>query len=190
MLKALIEKVLSSDGVIGMLKDDHRKVEKLFEEFEDAQEEKDRGTMLRAIQEALKELEVHAAIEEEIVYPAMRQEIDDEMLMDEALEEHHVAHVLIDELRAMSSTDKRYAAKFKVLAESIKHHVKEEESELFPKAAETDFETPQLKERVLARKQQLLTGKSDSRSRTTAKMKNRTGRRSRSARGTRRQRAA
>jgi hemerythrin superfamily protein len=188
MLKEFMEKVLPSDGIIGMLKQDHRKVESLFEQFEKAQEAKDRRTMLQSIEQAVRELQVHAAIEEEIIYPAMRSKIDDEKLMNEALEEHHVAHVLIDELQGMSQSDKRYAAKFKVLAESVKHHVKEEESQLFPKAEKTEFETRQLQERVLQRKQQLLKGKPAHRTRTTGRMKS--ARRSRPARGTRRQRAA
>jgi hemerythrin superfamily protein len=197
MLKEIVETVLPDDGVIGMLKQDHRKVEQLFEQFETSRKENDRRTMLHAMEQALRELEVHAAIEEEMVYPAIRCKIDDEQVMDEAVEEHHVAHVLIGELRRMRSGDDRYAAKFKVLAESVKHHVKEEESQVFPKAREAKFETSDMKDRVMRRKQQLLQGSSASRAATASRSRSRgrkgtrrAVRRSRSARTTRRARAA
>jgi hemerythrin superfamily protein len=155
MLKEMISKVMPSGGVVGMLKADHRKVEGLFKEFEQA---KDRRTKIRIIQHALQELEVHAALEEELIYPAIRAKIDDEEIMDEAVEEHHVAHVLIDELKAMQSSDDRYDAKFKVLAESIKHHVKEEESQVLPKAEELEIDSPEFQERVSERKEALMAG--------------------------------
>jgi hemerythrin superfamily protein len=136
---------MPSGGVVGMLKADHRKVERLFEEFEKAT---DRRTKTRIVQQALKELDVHTALEEEIIYPAIRAKIDDEDIMDEALEEHHVAHVLMEELKGMQPSDDRYDAKFTVLAESVKHHVKEEESQVLPKAEEMEVDSPELQDQV------------------------------------------
>ena len=83
---------------------------------------------------ALMELEVHSKLEEELIYPAIRAEIDDDDLMDEALEEHHVVHGLLGELKKMKPSDERYDAKFTVLAENVRHHIKEEESDMFPMA--------------------------------------------------------
>ena len=170
MLKEMLSKVLPSGGVIGMLKADHRKVEGLFQEFEHAT---DRRTKTRIVQQALQELRVHTALEEEIIYPAIRAKIDDEDIMDEAWEEHHIAHVLMDELTAMQPSDDRYDAKFKVLAESVKHHVKEEESQVLAKAEELEIDSPQLQERVSTRKQRLLAGDGRAKRRRTASARRR-----------------
>jgi hypothetical protein len=90
------------------------------------------------------ELEIHSAIEEEIFYPAVRRQEDAgdlmEDTMNEADEEHHVADLLMAELKKMRSADARFAAKFTVLAENVKHHIQEEESEIFTKAAEAGME--------------------------------------------------
>ncbi|HEV8539724.1 MAG TPA: hemerythrin domain-containing protein [Nitrospiraceae bacterium] len=153
MFKEMFDKATGSDSVVSMLKDDHKKVQTLFKEFEEAE---DRRTKTQVAQKALQELEVHAALEEEIIYPAFRTEIEEEEVMMEALEEHHVAHFLIGELKRMGPGDERFDAKFKVLAESVKHHIKEEESKVLPEAEESD--TPELLEQVMERKEQLLRG--------------------------------
>src|SRR5438128_7808356 len=82
------------------------------------------------------QLEMNSMLEEKIFYPAVRQEDDTEDLMNEAEEEHHVVDLLIGELRGMSASDPHFSAKFQVMAESVKHHIDEEETEMFPKAAE------------------------------------------------------
>ena len=110
---------------IALLKDDHAKVKELFEKFE---ETKGSATKAKIVADAIKELKVHATVEEELFYPALRQKMDDEEgIMDEADEEHHVAKVLIAELEKMRGDEDHGEAKFKVLAESIRHHIKEEE---------------------------------------------------------------
>jgi hemerythrin-like domain-containing protein len=78
-------------------------------------------------------LEIHAQLEEEIFYPLARQTVDDEMMLLEADEEHHVAETMINELLALDPTDERYVAKCIVLKEMVEHHIEEEETELFPK---------------------------------------------------------
>ena len=115
---------------IEMLKEDHRKVKELFEEFEHAQQDQVKE---RIVENTLHELEIHAALEEEIFYPAAEEQIGEKESIDEAREEHHVVKLLIGELKKMSADDDRYDAKYTVLAESVKHHIEEEESELFPK---------------------------------------------------------
>jgi len=136
---------------VQMLREDHRKVQELFRQFEEAE---DNRTKKQIAQTALKELKVHAALEEELFYPAVRQEIDEEEKVDEAEEEHHVAKLLIAELSKMKPGDERFDAKFKVLAESVKHHIEEEESEVIPEV-EGELDTDSLGEKMAQRKQAL-----------------------------------
>jgi Hemerythrin HHE cation binding domain len=125
-------------NAIGMLKEDHDKVKDLFERFE---ETNGSATKAKIVSEALMELKVHATIEEELFYPALRQSIDDEDgIMDEADEEHHVAKVLIAELEEMVGDEDHWEAKFNVLAESVRHHIKEEEGTMFKEAKKTDID--------------------------------------------------
>jgi hemerythrin-like domain-containing protein len=102
----------------------------------------------------VRELEVHAALEEEIFYPAADEQIDQKETIDEAREEHHVVKLLIGELKKMSAADERYDAKYKVLSESVKHHIEEEESELFPKL-EGELDAEGLGAQMETRKQEL-----------------------------------
>ena len=137
---------------IEMLREDHQKVKDLFEEFEKAEEDGEKGQIVHA---ALNALEIHATLEEEIFYPAVREQIDDDDQMDEALEEHHVAKLLIGELQEMKPGDDHFDAKFKVLAESVKHHIEEEESEILPKAQDADLDQERLGEEMTERKEEL-----------------------------------
>ena len=144
----------SASSVTDMLREDHRKVKGLFEKFEQAD---DPNAKQQIVETALMELEVHAKLEEELIYPAIRTEIDDDELMDEALEEHHVVHGLIGELKKMKPSNHRYDAKFTVLAENVKHHIKEEESDMLPKAEEDcQIDWDALCPQVMKRKEQLL----------------------------------
>ena len=101
------------------------------------------------------ELTVHTTIEEEIFYPAVREAIDDEDLMDEADVEHASAKELIAQLEAANPGDDQYDAKVTVLGEMIDHHVKEEEGEMFPKARKADIDSAALGEEMAARKAEL-----------------------------------
>ncbi len=148
-----------SNPVFDMLKKDHQKVKDLFEQFEDAD---DGRTKQRIMREAIQELDVHARLEESLIYPAIRKEIDDDEVMDEALEEHHVAHVLLNELKHMRAMNGRYEAKFKVLGESIKHHINEEEGSMFPKAEKLELDWQELEQKALARKEGLMARKVNS----------------------------
>jgi hemerythrin-like domain-containing protein len=118
---------------IALLKADHAEVEKLFKRFEELgpRARKTKGDIAAKVIEALSQ---HASIEEQLLYPTVRERLpDEEELVLEALEEHHVAKWVLDELEGMTPDDERFDAKFTVLAESVRHHVKEEEGELFPK---------------------------------------------------------
>lgn len=138
-----------------MLKSDHDKVKKLFDSFEKA----DPSEKKEIASQTLEELKVHASVEEQLFYPALRQEMaDEEGLMDEADEEHHVAKILIAELEEMQGDEDHWEAKFTVLAENVRHHIKEEEGEIFPEARKTDIDFVTLGKQMAELKQSLLQG--------------------------------
>jgi hemerythrin-like domain-containing protein len=144
-----------SAGAIEMLKEDHAKVQKAFKEFEKMDRE-DTETMKQMVQTVCEELKVHTTLEEEIFYPAVREAIDDEDIMNEATVEHETAKMLIEQLENMGPEDPNYHATFTVLGEYVKHHVKEEEDEMFPQAKKTDLDFEDLAQRMKERKQELL----------------------------------
>jgi hemerythrin superfamily protein len=180
-------------NAIEMLREDHRKVKDLFENFEQSE-----GSSKEQIcQQAIVELETHAALEEEIFYPAAEELIDEKELIDEAMEEHHVVKLVMAELKKMSADDERFDAKFKVMAESVKHHIEEEESELFPQL-KGKLDEQGLGEEMQTRKEELQQKSSRrsasaskgarSRTRSTTKRakKQRSGKKARKASGGRR----
>ena len=118
-------------AVLDQLKDDHKRVRKAYREFGRIDVAQDPDACRAIVERALDDLTVHAALEEELIYPAARGEAEDDLL-DEAEIEHEAMHAAIDQLRAMSPEDDKYAARFTVLCEYVLHHVKEEEGELFP----------------------------------------------------------
>jgi hemerythrin superfamily protein len=150
-----------AQDAVELIKSDHRKVEQLFREFEEAGDRAYK-TKQELVGQIVEELEVHAAIEEEIYYPAVEAKArkDGKELIAEAVEEHHVVKVLLGELGSMSSEDEAFDAKVTVLMENVRHHVEEEESELLPQSEKilgTD-ELTRLGEQMAARKQQLGAG--------------------------------
>lgn len=142
----------TSNPVLTMLKADHKKVKALFAEFEDATARK-REDIART---AMEELEVHAQLEEGLIYPAIRAGIEDDEVMNEAYEEHHLVHVVIAELKELEPSDDAFQAKFTVLGELVKHHVKEEEGEMFPQAQKAKINWEELQTKVMERKEQLM----------------------------------
>jgi hypothetical protein len=142
-----------SENAIDILKLDHEKVKDLFKAFE---KETARAKKIKIAQEAMNELKIHAAIEEEIFYPTVRKAVGDDV-MNEADEEHHVAKVLIAELDDMTGHEDHYDAKFIVLAENVRHHIKEEEGEMLPKAEDAKVDFDALGEKMLQRKRALQT---------------------------------
>ena len=141
-----------SNSVLTMLKADHKKVKALFAEYEEATPRKQQDIAQTTIQE----LEIHAELEEELIYPAIRKGTKDDKLMNEATEEHHLVHVLIAELKELEPSDETFKAKFTVLGELVKHHVKEEEGEMFPQAQKAKIDWEELKAEVMERKEQLM----------------------------------
>lgn len=144
--------LLPEKHAIALLKKDHDTVKGLFEAFEKAETP---AAKKKAVDQALTELKIHAVLEEEIFYPTVRQKVGSQ-LMNEADEEHHVAKVLIAELDTASANNDHRDAKFTVLAESVRHHIKEEEDQMLPKAKELDIDFEALGQRMLDRKKELL----------------------------------
>ena len=140
---------------IRLLKEDHREVEGWFDEYEQLESDADKLKLFSKIALALK---VHTQIEEEILYPAERGEVEDDLL-DEAYVEHDGAKKLIAEIEAMRPSEEFYDAKVKVLGEYIKHHVKEEEQPggLFAQAKRGEEDLDAMGERIKARKAVLMT---------------------------------
>jgi hemerythrin superfamily protein len=141
---------------IEMLMADHRKVGKLFGNFDthkDDADDQDKSAIVKLI---CNELKVHTALEEEIFYPAVRKAIQDADLMDEALVEHAGAKDLIAQLEDSDPEDDLYDAKVTVLGEQIDHHVKEEEGDMFPKAKKAKVDTAALGAQMLKRKAALM----------------------------------
>jgi len=141
---------------VKLLKDDHKKVKDLFRQFEKARSA-DRKKAIA--EEVFHELEVHAAIEEEMFYPAAKEKADKEgkELVAEAVEEHHVVKVLIGELQQMREVNEQFEAKFTVLIENVEHHIEEEEKEMLPDAKKAlGDEIEALGDRMERRKSQLM----------------------------------
>ena len=130
-------KTRSKNAPFDLLKEDHEKVKKAFKEFENL-DRQDAEACRPLILATCEDLKVHTTLEEEVFYPVMKR-LNDEMkeeLIPEAEEEHRVAKMLMAELHDMDPADEPWEAKFMVLMENVKHHIKEEEQEILPKVEE------------------------------------------------------
>jgi hemerythrin-like domain-containing protein len=145
----------TTPDAIALLKDDHAKVKKSFKEFEKMDHE-DTATMKELVTVVCNDLKIHTTLEEEIFYPAVREAIEDEDLMNEAKVEHQSAKELISQLEAMKPEDPLYAATFTVLGEYVQHHIEEEESEMFPQVRKAEMDLEALGEKMMARKESLM----------------------------------
>jgi iron-sulfur cluster repair protein YtfE (RIC family) len=117
-------------NAVELLKSDHRKVEELFARVEDTPNGKHR----KLFQQIKAELDVHTHIEETIFYPRLKKEAQLKDITLEGIEEHHQAKMFLKEMPRLSDKSERFAPKLKVLMEDIRHHVREEERNMFPKA--------------------------------------------------------
>ncbi len=142
---------------LDILADDHKKVIKMFDKFKklNAHGEADEEELQALVENACAELTIHNQAEEELFYPILRDALDDASLIDEAQVEHASARQLISELAAMQPSDELYDAKFTVLGEYVKHHIREEESEIFPKAKKARLDLEAMGDDIQQRKQQL-----------------------------------
>lgn len=136
--------------VISLIKADHRKVDLLFAEYESSKKDADKKILLQQI---VKELNVHAAAEEKLVYPTLKE--SDAEGTNEAYEEHHVVEVVLQELMGVEEINELVDAKVKVLSELVKHHVKEEEKTLLPEIKESGTDLNELGSEFKAEKERL-----------------------------------
>lgn len=141
-----------------LLDADHKAVKKMFNEFEKLTESRGntREKKRMLADQICQELTVHAQIEEEIFYPAIRKAIKDELMMAEAEVEHMSAKDLIAQIQEMEAGDALFDAKVLVLGEYIDHHVKEERNEMFPKARATKVDLVKMRDALQARKEELM----------------------------------
>lgn len=143
--------------IIEELKEDHKRVKQAFRVAEKLDAEEDGEELKAIVDQTCAELEVHAQLEEELFYPAAREALKETDLIDEAEVEHGSAKALIAQLREMSPGDEKYAATFKVLGEYINHHVKEEETEMFPGLeGRSGVQWEDLQEQMEIRREQLM----------------------------------
>lgn len=138
---------------IALLKADHEAVSQLFTEFEKTRSVTNKKALVAEICTALS---VHAQIEEEIFYPAFKAALKDKLLVPEATVEHAGVKSLIAQLEGVEPDGELFDAKVKVLSEYVKHHVKEEQNEMFVKAKASSIDLVELGARMAARKHDLL----------------------------------
>ncbi|HEY1891263.1 MAG TPA: hemerythrin domain-containing protein [Steroidobacteraceae bacterium] len=151
----------SAPYAVKLLRQDHREVAAALEEFESAGHEEKQSIAQRIC----RMLSVHTQIEEEILYPTARGvfRADDAHLVAEADVEHASVKALIQQIEQARNVDEEYEAKVHVMGEFVKHHVKEEETELFPKLERTSLDLDSLGERLEMRKAQLMGEEADGR---------------------------
>jgi hemerythrin-like domain-containing protein len=121
----------AKNEILEMLKEDHQRVKKAFKTAEKLHQEEEHEELQALVEQTCAEIQVHAQLEEELFYPAAREAVKDEDLIEEAEVEHGSAKALIEQLQGMPPEDPKYFATFTVLGEYLKHHIKEEENELF-----------------------------------------------------------
>lgn len=140
-------------NAVKLLKEDHRQVAALFEQFDGADDD-DKGEIAGRV---CRMLTVHAQIEEELLYPAARGALEeqDAGLVDEATVEHASVKDLVGQIESSDSSDELFDAKVKVLGEYVTHHVKEEEGELFPKLEKSEVDLAALGAQLETRKTEL-----------------------------------
>lgn len=147
----------SKNDAIALLTKDHRDVTKLFKAYEKlAKNEAPSEERLEIAQQICEMLTAHATIEEEIFYPAVREALEEDDLLNEAEVEHASAKDLIAQIESMDPEDDLYDAKVKVLGEYIEHHVQEEENEMFPKATKAKLDMEEIGQQLMTRKAELV----------------------------------
>jgi hemerythrin superfamily protein len=136
-----------------LLRADHQKVSKLFAQYEKSRSSNRKASL---VAEICLELTVHATVEEEIFYPAVKRALKDKELVPEATVEHASLKALIAQIEGVAPDGEMYDAKVKVLSEYVKHHVKEEQGEMFKKARATSLDMKALGARMAERKAELM----------------------------------
>ena len=155
-----MKKSSDSEGndAVAILTQDHDEVDVLFERYQALVDDDGSGDQRKELAEHIcTMLTVHTTIEEEIFYPAAREALGDERLLDEAEVEHQSAKDLVDQILDSEADESLFDARVRVLGEYVRHHVEEEEGELFPLLRETELDLEALGRELAARKEELLT---------------------------------
>ena len=147
------KKPAAAKDAIALLKADHDAVSGLFADYEKTRSDAKKKSL---VAEICSELRVHAQLEEEIFYPAVKAALQDKLLVPEATIEHDGIKDLIAQLEGVEPDCEMYDARVKVLSEYVEHHIKEEQNEMFPKARATSLDLVELGARMAARKADLL----------------------------------
>ena len=140
-------------NAVQLIKHDHKKVANLFDKF---RKTKRQDAKRQIADQAMEELEVHALVEEEIFYPAVRKELSDGVLIDEALKEHQAIKDLIEELKGMETDDEEFSERWAELVENVQNHVAEEESEILPLAEESHLDMVECGAQMMERKEKAI----------------------------------
>ena len=143
----------SSQDAIALLRADHKKVSALYEQYESSRSAAKKKALVATI---CLELSVHAQVEEEIFYPAVKAALKDKELVPEAQVEHASLKELIAQVKDKEPDGEMFDARIKVMSEYTKHHVKEEQNEMFPKAKASRLDMNELGARIAARKAELM----------------------------------
>jgi hemerythrin superfamily protein len=146
----------TKNDAIKLLTADHAKVKKMFKEFEKLSKKDDEEGKQELATQICQELTVHAQLEEEIFYPAAREAIEDEELMNEAVVEHNSAKELIAQIQSMGASDPMFDATVKVLGEYVNHHIEEEQNEIFPKVEKAKVDLEEIGAEIAQRKEELM----------------------------------
>jgi hemerythrin superfamily protein len=147
------DKQRTARDATALLRADHKQVSGLFADYEKTQSPAKKKQLVSQI---CTELSIHAQVEEEIFYPAVKLALEDTELIPEATVEHATLKMLIAEVEGVEPDGEMFDAKIKVLSEYVKHHVKEEQTEIFPKAKSTTLDMKELGAQLTARKAELL----------------------------------
>lgn len=143
---------------VTLLRADHKKVDALFDQYESTRSAAKKRSIVEQI---CVELSVHAQVEEEIFYPAVKAALKDKEMVPEARVEHASIKELLALIKDKTPDGEMFDAKVKVLSEYVRHHVKEEQNEMFPKAKKTGLDMRELGAQIEARKQELLQAPSE-----------------------------
>lgn len=136
-----------------LLRADHQLVDSLFKEYESSRSPAKKKALIEQI---CQELLIHAKIEEEVFYPKVQEALKDDELVPEARVEHETLEHLISQLEEGEPGEEEFEAKVKVLSEYVRHHVKEEQDEMFPKARKTKLDMEELGAELTQRKEELM----------------------------------
>jgi hemerythrin superfamily protein len=154
--KAAKKSAPKPQDAVALLRSDHKAVSALFDQYEKTRSPAKKRNL---VTEICTQLEVHTQIEEEVFYPAFKQALKDKELVPEANVEHDSVKWLIAQVKDVEPDGEAFDAKIKVMSEYVKHHVKEEQTEMFPKAQKSRLDLVALGAQLAARKQELLAQK-------------------------------